>query len=69
MTEYRDPEIDGDLKKGAVESADDWSASASDEEGQPLQAIAVTEDVLNADAREIAEAEYVLGADEEGTPG
>ena len=69
MAQYRDRGVDSDLRKGAVESAFDWSAPGRDEEGRSHHAIAVTEDVLSADSNDIAEVEHELGADEDGTPG
>lgn len=61
---------DGDLTKGAVEAAlDSWNAPSRDEQGLPHEAIAVTEDIVDAAPAEIQKAEYLLGADDDGTPG
>ena len=70
MDWHADRSVDEDLRKGAVECApDNWNAPSRDEQGLPADAIALTEDVVDADADEIAQAERALGADEDGTPG
>lgn len=68
MDPRADRRIDADLKKGAVE-ADSWSDPHADEAEWQRVAVALTEDVMSADSRDIRHAEEELGADEEGTPG
>jgi hypothetical protein len=62
--------FDEDFGKGAVEA--DFDASSSPgltEDGQMLEAVAITEDVVHAQPDEIVKTEYILGADDDGTPG
>ena len=48
---YREPEIDSDLRKGAVEAPDgnfNHNAPALDQNGLPNDEVAIAEDVLGA---------------------
>ncbi|HZM93138.1 MAG TPA: hypothetical protein VFB92_06945 [Vicinamibacterales bacterium] len=63
-----DRQIDEDLRKGAVE-ADVWGDPHADEAEWHTNAVALTEDVMGADRRDVKHAEEELGADEDGTPG
>lgn len=60
--------IDEDLRKGAVET-DSWGDPHGDDAEWHSSAVALTEDVMGADTRDIKHAEAELGADEDGTPG
>ena len=68
MDPRADRRIDEDLRKGAVE-ADVWGDSHADEAEWHTSAVALTEDVMSADTRDVKHAEEELGADEDGTPG
>ena len=68
MDPRADWRIDEDLRKGAVE-ADGWGDPHADEAEWHTSAVALTEDVMGADTRDIKHAEAALGADEDGTPG
>jgi hypothetical protein len=62
--------FDEDFGKGAVEAdVDDWGSRDLTEDGPMLEAVAVTEDVVHAPADEVVKTEYLLGADDDGTPG
>ena len=67
MDPRADWRIDEDLRKGAVET-DGWGDPHAEAEWQ-TSAVALTEDVMGADTRDIKHAEAELGADEDGTPG
>ena len=68
MDPRADRRIDEDLRKGALE-ADSWSDPNADQDEWHAGAVALTEDVMSADSRDVKHAEEELGADEEGTPG
>ena len=68
MDPRADRRIDEDLRKGAVE-ADSWGDPHADEAEWHTQAVALTEDVMSADSRDVKHAEEELGADDDGTPG
>jgi hypothetical protein len=68
MDPRADRRIDEDLRKGAVE-ADSWGDPHVDEAEWHTQSVALTEDVMAADSRDVKHAEEELGADEDGTPG
>jgi hypothetical protein len=59
--------FDEDFGKGAVEV--DFDTAGLTEDGQMLEAVAITEDVVHARADEVVKTEYILGADDDGTPG
>jgi len=59
--------FDEDFGKGAVEA--DFDTGGLTEDGQMLEAVAITEDVVHARADEVVKTEYILGADDDGTPG
>jgi hypothetical protein len=62
--------FDEDFGKGAVEAAFDASGSRDlTEDGQMLEAVAITEDVVHARPDQVVKTEYLLGADDDGTPG
>ena len=68
MDPRADRRIDEDLRKGALEE-ESWSDPHTDEAEWHTGAVALTEDVMSADSRDVKHAEEELGADEEGTPG
>ncbi|HZM62288.1 MAG TPA: hypothetical protein VFB85_20915 [Vicinamibacterales bacterium] len=62
--------FDEDFGKGAVEAEfDAWGSRGVDSDGQILEAVSITEDVVHADPDSVVKTEYILGADEDGTPG
>jgi len=63
-----DRRIDADFGKGAVET-DAWGSPHADEAEWHTRSVALTEDVVSADRRDVKHAEEELGADEDGTPG
>ena len=70
MPWHADRTFDEDFRKGAVEAEfDAWGSRAIAEDGQVLEAVAITEDVVRANSEEIVKTEYLLGADDDGTPG
>ena len=68
MDPRADRRIDEDLRKGAVE-ADVCGDPHADEAEWHTNAVALTEDVMSADTRDVRHAEAALGADDDGTPG
>jgi hypothetical protein len=68
MDPRADRRIDEDFGKGAVE-VDSWGDPPADAAGGLSSAVALTEDVMSADSRDVKHAEEELGADEDGTPG
>ena len=68
MDPRADRRIDEDFTKGAVE-VDAWGDPHADEAEWRTQAVALTEDVMSADSRDVKHAEEELGADDDGTPG
>jgi hypothetical protein len=68
MDPRADRRIDEDLRKGAVE-ADASGDPHADEAEWLTNAVALTEDVMSADSRDVKHAEEELGADDDGTPG
>jgi hypothetical protein len=68
MDPRADRRIDEDLRKGAVEE-DAWGDPRHNHAEWNSSAVALTEDVMSADTRDIKHAEEELGADEDGTPG
>jgi hypothetical protein len=56
MTHHRQPEIDSDLHKGAIEGPSDGSALSThpglDENGLPDDEVAIAQDVLGANEDE-----------------
>jgi hypothetical protein len=68
MDPRADRRIDEDFGKGAVE-VDSWGDPPADAAGGLSIAVALTEDVMSADSRDVKHAEEELGADEDGTPG
>jgi hypothetical protein len=68
MDPRADRRIDEDLRKGAVE-VDSWGDPHADAAEWQAQSVALTEDVMAADSRDVKHAEEELGADEDGTPG
>jgi hypothetical protein len=68
MDPRADWRIDADFRKGAVE-ADSCSDPHADEAEWQTGAVALTEDVMSADSRDVKHAEEELGADDDGTPG
>jgi hypothetical protein len=62
--------FDEDFGKGAVEADfDAWGSRGLTEDGPIVEAVAITEDVVHARADEVVKTEYILGADDDGTPG
>jgi len=62
--------FDEDFRKGAVEAEfDTWGSRGLTDDGQVIEAVAITEDVVHAPADEVVKTEYILGADDDGTPG
>ena len=68
MDPRADRRMDEDLRKGAVET-DEWGDPHADDDRWHTSAVALTEDVLSADSRDVKHAEEELGADDDGTPG
>ena len=65
-----DRPYDEDFGKGAVEAEfDAWGSRGIDSDGQILEAVTITEDVVHADPDAVVKTEYILGADDDGTPG
>jgi len=64
-----DRSFDADFGKGAVETEFDGWGDPGIDDGQVRQAVAITEDVVHANTEEIVRTEYILGADDDGTPG
>ena len=68
MDPFTERKIDEDFGKGAVESESSaWGDPAPEDETR--EAVALTEDVLNARVEDVKHAEEELGADDDGTPG
>jgi hypothetical protein len=62
--------FDEDFGKGAVEADfDAWGSRGLTEDGPTLEAVAITEDVVDAEPEAVVKTEYILGADDDGTPG
>ncbi|HEY1302359.1 MAG TPA: hypothetical protein VGF24_02345 [Vicinamibacterales bacterium] len=62
--------FDEDFGKGAVEAEfDAWGSRGLTDDGQMVEAVAITEDVVRAQPDEVVKTEYILGADDDGTPG
>jgi hypothetical protein len=62
--------FDEDFGKGAVEAEfDAWGSRGLTDDGQMVEAVAITEDVVQAHPDEIVKTGYILGADDDGTPG
>jgi len=68
MDPRADRRIDEDLRKGALE-ADSWGDPHPDEPELHTGAVALTEDVMSANSRDVKHAEEERGADDDGTPG
>ena len=68
MDPRADRRMDEDLRKGAVE-VDEWGDPHADEDKWKTSAVALTQDVMGADSRDVKHAEEELGADDDGTPG
>jgi hypothetical protein len=70
MPWHSDRAFDEDFGKGAVEyEFDGPGIRGLIDDGDVRKAIAVTQDVVDANSDEIVETEHVLGADDDGTPG
>lgn len=70
MPWHADRSVDEDFGKGAVEvDFDGPGIRGLYADGPVLDAIAVTKDVVDAAPDAISQTEYLLGADEDGTPG
>ena len=70
MPWHVDRPFDEDFGKGAVEyDFDGPGIRGLFDDGEIRKAIAVTQDVVDADSNEIVETERILGADDDGTPG
>jgi hypothetical protein len=68
MDPRADRRIDEDFGKGAVE-VDSWGDPHADDADWLTSSVALTEDVMSADSRDVKHAEEELGADDDGTPG
>jgi hypothetical protein len=62
--------FDEDFGKGAVEAEFDAGDSRGlTDDGQTIEAVAITEDVVRAEPDQVVKTECILGADDDGTPG